>query len=114
MNRRRFFRDLAAAALPLSAPQLFARDEDPASVLLPSEPIADVHVHLLGSNSANGCFLSKRFQKSFALKFSRLFVDLGSGVTPEEQDRAYVNRLMNMIAELPDSWRGVLLAMDGI
>ena len=114
MNRRRFFRDLAAAALPLSAPQLFARDEDPASVRFPSEPIADVHVHLLGSNPANGCFLSKRFQKSFALKFSRLFVDLGSGVTPEEQDRAYVNRLMNMIAELPDSWRGILLAMDGI
>ncbi len=27
MNRRRLFRDLAAAALPLSAPQLFARDE---------------------------------------------------------------------------------------
>ena len=114
MNRRRFCRNIAAVALPLSAPQLFARDENSVSVRYPSEPIADVHMHLLGSNPANGCFLSKRFQKSFALKFSRLFVNFGSGATPEEQDRAYVNRLMNMIAELPDSWRGVLLAMDGI
>ena len=114
MNRRRFFRNLAAVTLPLAVPRLFSRDEDPAGVHLPSGPIADVHVHLLGSNPDNGCFLSKRFQRSFALKFSRLFVDFGSGETPEEQDRAYVNRLMDLIAKLPDSWRGVLLAMDGI
>ena len=80
----------------------------------PEQPIADVHVHLLGSSSANGCYLSNRFKNSFAVRFSRLFSDLGDGETPEERDRAYVDRMFKLISELPDSWRGILLPMDGI
>ena len=80
----------------------------------PQQPIADVHVHLLGSSSANGCYLSDRFQNSFAVRFSRLFTDLGDGDTPEARDRAYVDRMLKLIAELPDNWRGILLPMDGI
>ncbi|MEE2876435.1 MAG: amidohydrolase family protein [Candidatus Neomarinimicrobiota bacterium] len=98
---------------PLAVPPLFHRFKDDI-IQYPQVPIADVHVHLLGSSSTNGCYLSKRFQKSFAVQFSRLFTDLGQGDTPEAQDRAYVDRIFKLVSELPENWRGILLPMDGI
>lgn len=97
----------------LAAPRLFGFGEGSDALRLPEAPVADVHVHLLGSSRQNGCFFSKRFERSIVMRMSRLFVDL-EGETPEEQDRAYVNRLMEIIEDLPANWRGVLLPMDGI
>ena len=82
--------------------------------IYPKIPIVDVHVHLIGSSPLNGCYVSKRFQKSLAVRLSRLFLDFGKGNTPQEEDKEYVKRLLRLVSDLPDNWRGVLLPMDGI
>ena len=113
MNRRHFFTPFTGSMTSLAITPIFFRSQKEV-IHYPQQPIADVHVHLLGSSSANGCYLSDRFQNSFDVRFSRLFTDLGDGDTPEARDRAYVDRMLKLIAELPDNWRGILLPMDGI
>ena len=113
MNRRRFLSTFAGGVAPLAFPPVFRRSTDEI-IQFPKQPIADVHVHLLGSSPVNGCYLSSRFQNSFAVRFSQLFTNLGDGDTPDARDRAYVDRLLRLISELPDNWRGILLPMDGI
>ena len=71
--------------------------------IYPKIPIVDVHVHLIGSSPLNGCYVSKRFQKSLAVRLSRLFLDFGKGNTPQEEDKKYVKRLLRLVSDLPDS-----------
>tara|TARA_B100000700_G_scaffold331784_2_gene468633 strand:+ start:32625 stop:33725 length:1101 start_codon:yes stop_codon:yes gene_type:complete len=113
LNRRRFLNYCAGTITPLILPSilpLYKSNE----IIYPKIPIVDVHVHLLGSSPLNGCYVSKRFQKSFAVRMSRFFIDFGKGKTPQEEDEKYVDRLLRLVSELPDSWRGILLPMDGV
>ncbi|MBH30980.1 MAG: hypothetical protein CMG71_03195 [Candidatus Marinimicrobia bacterium] len=82
MNRRSFLTTFAGGATYLAIPPIYSHSQKEV-VHYPEQPIKDVHIHLLGSSSKNGCFLSDRFQNSFAVRFSRLFTDLGDGDTPE-------------------------------
>ena len=113
MNRRRFLNYCSGVITPLMLPSILPLYENHGSIY-PKIPIVDVHVHLIGSSPLNGCYVSKRFQKSLAVRLSRLFLDFGKGNTPQEEDKKYVKRLLRLVSDLPDNWRGVLLPMDGI
>ena len=77
MNRRRFLNYCSGVITPLMIPFIPPLYKNH-GIIYPKIPIVDVHVHLIGSSPLNGCYVSKRFQKSLAVRLSRLFLDLGS------------------------------------
>ena len=82
-------------------------------IIYPKIPIVDVHVHLIGSSPLNGCYVSKRFQKSLAVRLSRLFLDFGKGNTPQEEAKKYVKSLI-FGSMLPQPWLDLLPCVKNI
>ncbi|MFQ6674385.1 MAG: amidohydrolase family protein [Fidelibacterota bacterium] len=112
MERRQFLKSILGAILYGVLPAPFAGQAHPRA--RPGPSVCDVHMHLLGLGPGNGCFVNADYQRGIVYRFLNFFVEVDRNGTPEEKDRHYVDRLVNLMNESPVHRYGILLAMDGI
>lgn len=112
MDRRQFLKSFS----PLFFyPLLTARSR---ALTLPISETAtkacDIHIHLLGTSEDNGCYVNPEYQRTMVYRIVELALDTGGDLTPEEQDRQYVESLISMLGESSQHVSGILLSMDGV
>jgi len=74
--------------------------------------IIDIHVHLVGLDEANGCYVDEKLSRGLVYHLLKLALGL-RGVDRDELDRAYRERLVDWVHTCDVDAVG-LLALDGV